>query len=107
VKASQDPLAERLRLHNEALAFRQQGHRSRSASRLGDSLAKFGGGSLLTATLLLLIQGTLAAIVVGTAALTLLLFLAGTISWVVFENNATEWELEAEALEAVLAETQR
>jgi hypothetical protein len=49
----------------------------------------------------------LAAIVVGTVGLTLLLFLAGTTSWLILESNAIEWELKAEALEAVLAETQR
>jgi hypothetical protein len=107
VKASDDPLAERVRLRREVLACRRYGHRWRSASRFSDSIAKFGGGSLLTATLLLLIQGTIGAAVVGTAGLTLLLFLGGTIFSTVFESNAAEWDLEADGLEAVLAETER
>ncbi|HYJ82551.1 MAG TPA: hypothetical protein VEW26_06885 [Allosphingosinicella sp.] len=104
LQASDDPLAERLRLRREILALRRYGHRSRSISRLSDGLAKFGGGSLLTATLLLLLQGTLTAGVVGIFGLTLLLFLAGTIFSTIFESNAADWELEADALEAVLAE---
>ena len=47
------------------------------------------------------------AAVVGTAGLTLLLFLAGTIFSAIFEGNAAEWEIEGEALDAVLAETER
>jgi hypothetical protein len=80
-------------------------HRWRSAFRFVDSIAKFGGGSLLTATLLLLVQGTTKTAVAGTAGLTLLLFLGGIIISSVFDANAAEWDLEADALEAVLSET--
>lgn len=105
VTASVDPFAERVSLRSEVLSCRRYGHRWRSAFSFVDSIARFGGGSLLTATLLLLVQGTRDSAVVGTAVLTLLLFLGGLIVSTVFDANAAEWNLEADALEAVLSET--
>lgn len=95
----------RLEIWDELLSSRQAGRRSRVAAKTADAVAKFGGGSLLTATVLLLITGQSSGWLWGTAALTLLSFIIGTISSAVIEARADGAELEAQRLEVVLQET--
>lgn len=95
----------RLEIWDELLSFRQAGRRFRVAAKTADAVAKFGGGSLLTATVLLLITGQGSGWLWGTAALTLLLFVIGTISSAVIEARADGAVLRAERLEVVLQET--
>lgn len=95
----------RLEIWDKLLSSRQAGRRFRVAAKTADAVAKFGGGSLLTATVLLLITGQSSGWLWGTAALTLLLFVIGTISSAVIEARADGAELGAERLEAVLQET--
>jgi hypothetical protein len=49
--------------------------------RLADAFAKLGGGSLLTATLLLLVNGQVNAPVLAAAVTALLIFVGSTIRW--------------------------
>ena len=61
-------LAARLLVQDERLALRLKARQFSSFGRLSDSVAKFGGGSLLTAVLLLLLGGRFETGVVATAA---------------------------------------
>jgi hypothetical protein len=91
----------------EALLFRRQARRFQTGGKLADAIAKFGGGSLLTATLLLIVGGQASATILLTAGLALLLFVAGTIFWAYCDLQAAQREFEAEWLEAALKETER
>jgi predicted ABC-type sugar transport system permease subunit len=97
----------RASMKEEALLFRRQGRRYQTGSKLADSVAKFGGGSLLTATLLLIVGGQAGIAIILTAGLTLLLFVAGITFWIHFDLRASQREFEAEWIEAVLKETER
>ncbi len=87
--------------------LRQQSRRYLTGSKLADAVAKFGGGSLLTATLLLIVGGQAGTAIIATAALTLLLFVAGITFWVKLDLEAARREFEADWLEAILKETER
>ena len=91
----------------EALLVRRQGRRFLTGARLADSVAKFGGGSLLTATLLLIIGGQAGPPILITASLALLLFVAGTMFWTYCDLKAADREFDAEWLEAWLEESER
>lgn len=75
--------------------------------KLADAMAKFGGGSLLTATLLLVINGNVAPLTILVVVFALLLFAISTISWVFLEQRAAQIEAAADRLDAVLKETER
>ena len=62
---------------------------------------------MLTATLLLIVSGQAGGAILATAALTLLLFVAGTIFWTYCDMQASQRDFEADWLEAVLKETER
>lgn len=98
------PVAARLRLRAEELDIRARAQRLRVSARTADNVAKFGGGSLLTATVALLISGSIAWPVAGVAALTLLSFVVATIFAAAFELRAVRADREAEGLAAVLKE---
>ncbi|SFR98414.1 hypothetical protein [Sphingomonas jatrophae] len=99
--------AARIGLKDEALVFRRSARRFQTNAKLADAFAKFGGGSLLTATLLLIVGGQASAAILGIAALTLLMFVAGTMYWMRMDMRAAQQEFEAERLEALLKETER
>ncbi|HEX8482557.1 MAG TPA: hypothetical protein VF650_11700 [Allosphingosinicella sp.] len=102
-----DRRAARASIKEEALLFRRQARRFQTGSKLADAIAKFGGGSLLTATLLLIVGGQANDTILITAALALLLFVAGTIFWAYCDLQSSQREFEAEWLEAALKETER
>ena len=87
--------------------YRLQARRMQGAARLADAFAKFGGGSLLTTTLLLMINGKAPLSVAVTAVIALLIFLGCTILWVLLEFGVAKSEEAVERLEAVLKETER
>ena len=107
IMASERPAIERLRLRHEIFDIRATANRSHVRAKLTDSFAKFGGGSLLTAALLLFIQRQGGDAAVVTAGLTLLLFIAGTIFSARFELTGARRDAEADRLQAVLNETER
>jgi len=94
----------RLGIAHHALRLKCESRRFKRAAKLADGLGKFGGGSLLTATALLLLNGQWGPAVLGTAVLTLILFVAGTIFSLIFEGWSDRAELEEEHLNAVLRE---
>jgi hypothetical protein len=102
-----DRRSARASLKEEALLFRRQGRRYQTGSKLADAVAKFGGGSLLTATLLLIVGGQAGTAIIAMAALTLLLFVSGITLWTYLDLKASQREFEAEWIEAVLKETER
>jgi hypothetical protein len=103
----EDRRAARVSIKEEALLFRKQARRFQTGNKLADSIAKFGGGSLLTATLLLIVGGQANDTILLTAALALLLFVAGTILSSYCDLQAADREFQAEWLEAALKETER
>ena len=90
----------------EALLSRRQARRFQTWARLADAVAKVGGGSLLTATLLLIIGGQAGLPILITALLALLLFAAGTILWTYCDLQAAQRDFDAEWLEAALKEAE-
>jgi hypothetical protein len=102
-----DRRAARASIKEEALLFRKQARRFQTGNKLADAIAKFGGGSLLTATLLLIVGGQANDTILLTAALALLLFVAGTILSAYCDLQAADREFQAEWLEAALKETER
>lgn len=94
-------------MREAALAFRLEARTYQRASKLADAVAKFGGGSLLTAMLVLVISGQAGAAVVVMAVLTLLLFVVGTSYWMYLDRRSAIWDYEADRIEAVLKETER
>ena len=99
--------AARAGFKENAWLFRSRGRRYQTGVKLADAVAKIGGGSLLTATLLLIVGGQTGGAIVFTAGLTLLLFIAGTVFWAYCDLKAAYWDYQAEWLEAVLMETER
>ena len=87
--------------------YRHESRQLAGVAHQADALAKFGGGSLLTTTLLLMINGKAPLSVVITAVFALLIFLVSTIIWVVLELGIAERDSAAERLDAVLKETER
>ena len=106
VLASKQPAIERLRLRQEIIDIRAIAHQSPVMSKLADSGAKFGGGSLLTAAVLLYIQRQVGIVALAIASLTLLLFVGGTIFSARFELRGARRDAEADGLQAVLNETE-
>ena len=96
----------RAAIKEEALLFRRQGRRFQTWARLADAVAKVGGGSLLTATVLLIIGGQAGWPILITASLALLLFVAGTIFWTYCDLQAAQRDFDAEWLEAALKEAE-
>lgn len=86
--------------------IRASAHRSHVLSKLTDSAAKFGGGSLLTAALVLYIQRQAGTAALAIAGFTLLLFVAGTIFSALLELSGARRDAEADGLQAVLDETE-
>lgn len=90
----------------DALLSRRQARRLQTWARLADAVAKVGGGSLLTATLLLIFGGQAGWPILITAFLALLLFVAGTILWTYCDLRAAQREFDAEWLEAAIKEAE-
>ncbi|WP_331043637.1 hypothetical protein [Sphingomonas sp.] len=85
-------------------------HRMRGAQaeiRFADTFAKLGGGSLLTASLLLLVNGQVTGPVIGTALLALLVFIGSTMYLVRLDRVVAEYEHAVDVIEAALKETER
>jgi hypothetical protein len=105
ILASERPAIERLRLRTEIIAIRTAAKQRQLGAKLAEALAKLGGGSLLTATLLLFIQGQAGRAALVTAGLTLLLFVGGITFSALFERWSAKRDAEADGLQAVLNET--
>ena len=99
--------AARAELIEQALFLRRSARRLQTRARLADAVAKLGGGSLLTATVLLIIGGQAAPSILMTAGLALLLLVAGTILWTYSDLQAAYRDLDADRLEAALKEAER
>ncbi len=97
----------RVRQRQEAANLRRRMKRAQAAIRLADTFAKLGGGSLLTASLLLLVNGQVTRPVIGTALLALLVFLASTIYLMLLDRIVAEYEHAVDVIEAALKETER
>lgn len=93
----------RIWLRENELRCRLSANRMRVAGRIADGVAKFGGGSLLTTAIALVIGGQVGWLIVGIAALTLLCFVIGTMLAGAFEYRAAIWDFEAERLAAALS----
>lgn len=106
IESREDRRSARVSFREEALLLRLQARHSQSVAKLADAMAKFGGGSLLTATLLLIIGGHAGTAAVATAALALFLFVAGTICYIYWDRLAARSEYRADWLEAILEEAE-
>ncbi len=106
IMASERPAIERLTLRQEIIDIRATANRSHLDAKLADSMARFGGGSLLTAAFLLYIQRQAGSAALVTAGFTLLLFIVGTIFSARFELRGAGRDAEADRLQAVLNETE-
>jgi hypothetical protein len=106
ILASEGPAIKRLRLRQEMIDIRASANRSHVLSKLTDSAAKFGGGSLLTAALVLYIQRQAGTAALAIAGFTLLLFVTGTIFSALLELSGARRDAEADGLQAVLDETE-
>ena len=95
----------RAMVREDELGCRFQAKRFQVARGISDGLAKFGGGSLLTTTIALILGGQLGWPVIGIALLTLLSFVTGTMLSAFFEYRAAAWEHEADRLAAALSQT--
>lgn len=98
--------AARLIVQEERLILRHRARRASGLARLFDSVSKFGGGSLLTAVLLLILRGRLEVGVVVTAATTLIALLGGIISTLYSDRKAARLDHAAERLEILLKEVE-
>ena len=99
--------AARAAMIEQALFLRRSARGLQTRARLADAVAKLGGGSLLTATVLLIIGGQAAPSILMTAGLALLLLVAGTILWTYSDLQAAYRDLDADRLEAALKEAER
>ena len=99
--------AARVAMIEQALFLRRSARGLQTRARLADAVAKLGGGSLLTATVLLIIGGQAAPSILMTAGLALLLLVAGTILWTYSDLQAAYRDLDADRLEAALKEAER
>lgn len=99
-------LAARLLVQEERLQLRLKARQFASLGRLFDAIAKFGGGSLLTAVLLLMLGGRIETGVIATALTTLIAFLGGTTLTVYFERRAARLDHAADRLEMLLKEVE-
>lgn len=106
VMASERPAIERLRLRKEIIDIRARAMQRQLGAKLADAVARLVGGSLLTATLLLFIQGRAGQAALVTAGVTLLLFVVGTIFSALFELAGAAWDAEADGVQAVRDETE-
>ena len=99
--------AARLLVREEIVRQRFRSRLYSSYSKLFDSPAKFGGGSLLTAIVSLILGGRYGVPVLALAGLTLLCFVGGAILTIHNDLRAARTDHVAERLEAVLKETER
>lgn len=97
----------RAQRRDEIADLRLKSRRTQGVIRLADAFAKIGGGSLLTATLLLLVNGQVTIPVVATALSALLVFVGSTISLVILDRQIAGLDHVAEIIEAALKETER
>ena len=97
----------RLFARAELLRQRFRGRRHASYGRLFDSLAKFGGGSLLTALVSLMLGGRYGTPTLLLAVVALMSFVGGAISTMYNDLRAAAADYAAERIEAVLKETER
>ncbi len=105
--ADTERAAVRLRRRDEAADFRRLSRRTQAIVRLADSGAKLGGGSLLTATLLLLLNGQVNWPVAVIAVSALLVFVVSTMFLVYLDRQIAEFDHSVDVIEAALKETER
>jgi hypothetical protein len=86
------------------LTARWRAARARSAAKVADNLAKFGGGSLLTTAVALAIGGKFDWLIAFIGCATLLAFVVGTIFAGVLESRAADFDIEADRFIAVRME---
>lgn len=99
--------AERTRYREDALAFRLKTRQAQGLMRSADTLAKLSGGSLLTATVLLIVNGHAAWPIVMTAILALLFFSAATICLMWLDQRVARFDHAADLIEAALEEARQ
>ena len=101
----QSRLLLRLRFREDELTCRLEARIARGSERVADNIAKFGGGSRLTATVAVLLGKQPIWQVASLGVLALSTFLTGTILSALLEYRAVSWDGEADKLEAARAET--
>lgn len=97
----------RVRRREQVANLRRNARQAQAIVRLVDAFAKLGGGSLLTATLLLMVNGQVTLPVVVTAMSALLAFIGSTISLIYLDQHVAEFDHAADVIEAALKETER
>ena len=110
LSAIADPAARRdarIAYREEVVKLRFRARQFKGIASMADTFAKFGGGSLLTGTLLLMFTGKTATPVIFTFAFALLIFLMSTIFWFVMDQRTAAFDHAADRLDAVLKETER
>lgn len=91
-------------LRESELDARWRAERLRASVRVADNVAKFGGGSLLTTTIALVLGGKFEPLIVGVAMLTLLVFVAATMWSSIADRRAVDATFTGERLAAALKE---
>ena len=94
----------RVRLREDVAGFRLKARQLQGSIRLADALAKLSGGSLLTATLLLIVNGQMRWPVLITAVTALLVFASSTILLVLLDRKVAVLEHAVDLVEAALKE---
>ena len=99
--------AARIRRRQDIADLRLSARQTQGVVRLADAFAKLSGGSLLTATVLLIVNGQVSWPIIGTAFVTLLVFLTSTISLIRLDRELADYDHAVDVIEAALKETER
>lgn len=99
--------AARIRRRQDIADLRLSARHTQGIVRLADAFAKLSGGSLLTATVLLIVNGQVSWPIIGTAFVTLLVFMTSTISLIRLDRELAEYDHAVDVIEAALKETER
>lgn len=97
----------RIRRRAQATDARLRVRELQGKVRVADSFAKLGGGSLLTASLLLMINGQVSWPIAVTAMLALLVFVASTMFVYRLDRAIARLENDIDVIDAALKETER
>ena len=97
----------RIRRRQNAADLRLSARRTQGMVRLADAFAKLSGGSLLTATVLLIVNGQVSWPIIGTALVTLLVFLASIMFLIRLDRETADFDHAVDVIEAALKETER
>ena len=97
----------RIRRRQNIADLRLSSRRTQGKVRLADAFAKLSGGSLLTATVLLIVNGQVSWPIISTALVTLLVFLASTMFLIRLDRAMADFDHAIDVIEAALKETER